>query len=214
MGGESILQKDKMTKPVGSPECFGSSLWSPTDKECVGGPDPGYTHPVTGVHARERCRWYQSCATVSSQNRLIHPQNLVRPTVTAQPPQPTLAGVQAPPRPVAPNPALATRPPLHMPQASYPQYQPVQYQQQPQQPYVGYAPPHIAQWGSVQVPLPFQQPGAQMPAYLTMPEPIRPGESAISVLARTLLRSMMKAFGHALASFVDHTPIRPHRPPE
>lgn len=205
-----------MTKPSGSPECFGSSLWSATDKECVGGPDPGYTHPVTGARARERCRWYQPCASVSAQNKLIPAQNLVRAPM-APPPLATPAippGVQPPPKPVAPNPALGARPPLHVQQPSY-QYQPQQYLQPSyQQPYMTYAPPHLVQLGPAQVPMPYQQPGAQMPAYLTMPEPIRPGDSAIGVLARTLLRAMLKAFGHALASFIDHTPIKPHSPPE
>lgn len=210
-----------MYKPPGSPDCFGTHLWSATDKECIGGPDPGYTHPVSGAHTRERCKWYQTCATASAQNRtqsqLIPPQNLVRQPPPAPPPQAVPAippGVQPPPRPVAPPPGLAPRAPLHQPQPFYSQYpqqpQPVQPVYQPPM----FVPPYVAQMGPAQIPMQYQQPGAQMPAYLTMPEPIEPGDGAIKVLARTLFRSMLKAFGHSLSSFVDHTPMKPHKPPE
>lgn len=210
-----------MQRPLESPDCFGTHLWSATDKECVGGPDPGYTHPQTGARARERCKWYQTCATASAQNRtqsLISPQSLVRQPYQ-QPASPVPAastGVQPPPRPVAPHPGLTSRPSYYSPQPSYPQYQ--HYQQPVHQPTysapTSFAPPYVAQMGPMQIPLQYQQPGAQMPAYLTMPEPILPGEGAIKVLARTLFRSMLKAFGHSLSSFVDHTPMQPHRPPE
>lgn len=209
-----------MSKPLGSPDCFGSHLWSATEKECIGGPDPGYAHPVSGARVRERCRWYQSCASVSAQNKLVPSQSLVRaPAVQPPIPQAIPPGVQAPPKPVAPNPVLGARPPLHVQQPSF-TYQPqpvVQAgypQQQQLQQYMSYAPPYVAQLGPAQIPMPYQQPGAQMPAYLTMPEPVRPGDSALGVLARTLFRAALKAIGHALASFVDHTPIKPHSPPE
>jgi len=209
LGGQVILQKENMYKPPEAPSCFGTHLWSATDKECVGGPDPGYTHPQTGAHARERCKFYQDCATASAQSRaqpFVPVQSLLR-----QPPAPI--GVQPPPRPVAPHPGLPSRPPPLQQQYQYPQQQqPQQYQPQVQQAYAAYAPPHVVQMGPLQIPMQYQQMGAQIPMYLTMPEPIYPGDSLLKILARTLFRSILKACGHSLASFVDHVPLRPHVP--
>ncbi len=205
-----------MQKPAESPECYGSHLWSATEKECVGGVDPGYKHPSNGTHVRERCKWYQPCGQVSAQQRaqsLIPASNLVRYVPPPPPPAATtLAGVQPPPKPVAPHPGIGVQPPRPFQQPSYTQHavQPA-YMHAPQ---VVMVPPYIAQQGPMQVPLQYQQPGAQMPAYLTIPEPVAQGESALGVLFRTLLRSALKACGHSLSSFVDHTPFRSHRPPE
>lgn len=203
-----------MQKPAESPSCFGSHLWSATEKECVGGADPGYKHPQNGTHVRERCKWYQPCAQASAQQRtqsLIPSSNLTR---YVQPPPPVgnpLAGVQPPPKPVAPHPGIVAQPPRPFQQPHIQHVQQPAYMHAPQ---VLLAPPYIAQQGPMQVPMQYQQPGAQMPAYLTMPEPVAQGEGALGVLFRTLLRSALKACGHSLAFFVDSTPIRPHRPPE
>lgn len=211
-----------MYRPPESPSCFGSHLWSATSAECVGGPDPGYTHPQTMAHTRERCRFYSECATTSARNRTqqVQPQSNFVPVQSLIQRQPTMpapisptVGVQPPPRPVAPPPNLAPRPPLQP-------YQPPTYapQQQYQQPYYApqtfTAPPHVAQMGPAQVPLQYQQPGAQMPAYLTMPEPMEDGDSGWRVLVRVLFRSIMKAAGHSMASFFDHTPMKAHKTPE
>jgi len=215
-----------MNAPATAPECFGTHLWSATDPQCVGGTDPGYLHPVTKTRNRERCRWYQSCATTSAQGRARPPQVIPPQDLIRQVKQPTIfqAAVQPPPRPVAPHPNLAGRPPLHPPAAIQqysgqplppPHYygQPQQQQQMPQPMYGMTAPPYIAQSGPVNVPLQIQQPGAQMPAYLTMPEPIDHEEGTAKALGRTLLRSAAKAVGHSVSSFFDHVPLKPHKPP-
>jgi hypothetical protein len=221
-----------MNAQATAPECFGTHLWSATDPQCVGGTDPGYLHPVTKTRNRERCKWYQSCATSSAQNRakpaqVVPAQNLVRPK------HPTVfqPAVQPPPRPVAPHPNLTGKPPLHPPPVAMQQYPgqplpPPQYYGQPQQqqavlpgspiygmPAPAYVPPHVAQAGPVNVPLQVQQPGAQMPSYLTMPEPIDHEEGTAKALGRTLFRSAAKAVGHSVSSFFDHVPLKPHKPP-
>lgn len=210
-----------MFKPADAPDCFGTHLWSPTDKECVGGPDPGYTHPQTGVHTRERCRFYSACASASAQSRTqnVAPvQSLIRsPSAPSTPqyhqaiPIPNFVGVQPPPRPAPVSSALPPRPPPMQATAPMYQYQPSQYSQPMPG---GLVPPYIAQQGPQFVPMPYQQFGSQMPGYLTVPEPMRPGDTILSALGRTVLRSMLKAFGHSLGSFFDHTPLRPHTPPD
>lgn len=196
-----------MNRPPQAPDCYGTHLWSATAPDCIGGPDAGYTHPQTGSHNRERCRFYQACAQDSARNKtqqaIVPVQSLYR-----QPPSPTImTGVQPPPRPVAPTMSYPPRIPLHVQQPYIP---PVQPQVQPHHP-MGFAPPHVAQEGPTFVPVPYQMPGAQIPAYLTMPEPVGPGESAAGALGRTLLRSVFKAIGHSAASFFDHVPLKPHR---
>ena len=217
-----------MSTTAVQPSCFGTHVWSATAPECVGGPDAGYEHPTTGAHARERCRWYQSCADVKTRTTvqpLIQPQQLLR-----QPKQPTIfAPVQPPPRPIAPTQrppiapvvqtAFTPRPPMPVPAqpaAHYPQYpQPIQPQPVAQPVAAqGYVPPHVAQMGPMQVPVSVQQPGAAMPHYLTNPEPIDPNGGTAGALGRTLARSAMKAIGHSVAAFFDHTPLKPHKPPE
>ena len=213
------------TQAQQTPQCFGTHLWSATAPDCVGGPDPGYTHPTTGAHSRERCRWYQACASVNSrvrgqQSRPVIPvENLTRNFQQPQAPLPS--GVQPPPRPVAPPPQVAGKPPLQSAQPyGYPQYQPQQqYYQQPhypqQQQYYQQpmATPYVAQTGPQQVHVQVQQPGAQMPSYLTMPEPIDHEEGTGMALGRTLIRSALKAVGHSVSSFFDHVPLKPHKPP-
>ena len=83
------------------------------------------------------------------------------------------------------------------------------YQQQmvPQQ----YAPPHVAQFGPAFVPMPYQLPGAQMPQYLTVPEPTNDNVPWYLQLMRELGRSMVKAFGHQLAAHVDSHSIQKHK---
>jgi hypothetical protein len=47
-----------------------------------------------------------------------------------------------------------------------------------------------------------------MPAYLTHEEERQPGESWFVALAFSILRGMLKAFGHSFARYVDITPFR------
>lgn len=197
--------------PVGAPSCYGTQ-WSATAVECTGGPDPAYTHPQTGAHVRERCGFYQMCGAATSSARLQYnqPQPALVPTaaLTRPLPQPP-APVQVLPKPVAPNPYIAPKvPPQQFVQQYQQQYQPVQYQQQHM------VPPWIAQQGPALVPMQYQQPGSQIPGYLSVPEPVVAGDSWLSRLFREIFRSVFKASAHTTASFFDHTPIKEHKPPQ
>jgi hypothetical protein len=59
------------------------------------------------------------------------------------------------------------------------------------------------------VPVNYQMPGAQMPGYLTIPEPVVEGQHWSSRLFFNVARSMAKASGHTVANFFDHSPINP-----
>lgn len=91
-----------------------------------------------------------------------------------------------------------------------PQMQPVA-----PQPQLGYptqmAPPAMAGMPYM-VPMNFAAYGAQMPAYLTVPEPTLPNQHWGSRLMYTLVRSMMKAAGHSTANFFDHMTFNPYPP--
>lgn len=172
-----------------SPPCYGTNLWSATASECVGGVDPGYTHPITRSHNRERCNWFSQCASMRGS------------FVTQQPQQRSYAPVLAPPRP----PQMMQNPQHFQP---YPPPPPALYSGQQ------FISPYIAQFGPPTVPAPYQQPGAQIPAYLTIQEPINLNEPWFPRLIREIVRAMMKATGHSIANFFDHNPMRAHKPPE
>lgn len=189
-----------MQKPAGAPTCFGTNLWSAVAVECIGGPDPAYTHPKTMAHVRDKCGWYSACANACAASKSQAQLMQIRPNV------------QAPPRPAP----MLTRPAHFVPQPQYPTLSPTQPQAHPQV-VPTYAtqlvPPHVAQQGPVLVPMVYQQPGHQMPSYLTVPEPVNLNESWVSRLAREILRSMFKSAGHTTSSFFDHNPMRAHQPP-
>jgi hypothetical protein len=203
-----------MYKPAGSPVCFGTKLWSPVAVECVGGMDPAYTNPINQSHKRERCGWYSQCATASTSASVNtpSPSAAVAP-VTVQPSQ---VLVPPPPTPAQSHPWIQQygRPPV----PSIPSYQ-NPYVNPYQTPYAQMAPqqllpPWIAQFGPQLVPVIFQQPGAQIGAYLTVPEPVDPNEGWLWRLVREIIRSMFKSSGHTAASFFDHNPWRPYHAPE
>lgn len=78
-------------------------------------------------------------------------------------------------------------------------------------------PPHMAypQMAMMpyMVPMNFQWPGAQMPGYLTVPEPVAVGQHWMTRLFYNIARSMAKASGHTVANFFDHTTINPWQTP-
>jgi hypothetical protein len=61
--------------------------------------------------------------------------------------------------------------------------------------------------------MPYQQPGAQMPGYLTHPEPVVQGVPWYLRLLHEIIRSIFKGAFHTGASFFDHmTFVRPPTP--
>jgi hypothetical protein len=114
-------------------------------------------------------------------------------------------------QPMPPRPA-AIAPYQHQYIQQYQQQYPQQYQN-PSQP-GQFVHPWIAQNGPTYVPMQYQQPGSQIPSYLTIPEPVIAEEPWLWRLLREIFRSMMKSSGHSVASFFDHTPVKLHQPPE
>lgn len=187
-------------QPLGAPDCYGS-LWSPIEKECTGGPDPAYTHPGTGTHVRERCKFFQQCSSATSANRTqVVPasqltQHLHPVQIQSRP------GFLPPPTPRPMTVSFPQQPPPHP--AAYNQYQhPMTLTQ-----------PWLAQQGAQQVPAPYQAHGAQMPSYLAVPEPAESAHWFVRLM-REVFRSAAKSAGHTTASFFDHTPMVNHRGPE
>lgn len=197
----------------GVPACYGE-LWEAQHPQCYGGLDPAFTHPTRKDHRHDRCHLYSSCASKTSANRLsrqasptsttpqqvIPAQNLVRHHQPQHMPAPFQSivrhvhnGTQA---------AAAQAANLQAPSIQIPYAHPATHAQGPM-----VHPAHAsAPW---QVPMNFQVPGAQMPAYLTVPEPIFPGEGTFKPLVRTILRSVLKAGCHSMANFFDHVPMTP-----
>lgn len=127
-----------------SKDCFGK-FWEEKNPECVGGPDPMYTHPFTGSKVRDRCDFYEQCGRAHNANEaqkklqsLIPTANLIRPQPTYQVPaapmpQPSRVQqmFQTPQKPTfQPLQQYAQQPqpaPLAAPQQFYPAvYHPVQ----------------------------------------------------------------------------------------
>jgi len=208
-----------MSNPIGSPTCFGQ--WSASAVDCTGGPDASYVNPKNGTTVRDKCGWFGACASTRMQPQ---PQLVqIRPNVQP-PPRPAPPMVQRPtgfiPQPQYPQ--IVTQQQQHQlytqqyaqQQQHAPQYQqPVQYQQAVPHYGVQYAPPFVAQQGPTFVAVPYQQPGHQMPSYLTVPEPVDLRESGWKRLGREVLRSMFKSAGHTTSSYFDHNPMRPHEGP-
>lgn len=199
------------------PACFGKS-WEAHHVECNGGLDPAYTHPRRGDHKRDRCSWYTHCASRTAAGKLqpagvVPVANLVKPTMPTmpQPPQATVQSVRAASQSVAQQVGNIQ---VRVPNA--PVQQAPQYQQQPPMQYGYGAVAHPSMTSMpYAVPMNYPAPGMQMPAYLTVPEPIIPGQSLMRPFAATMGRSVLKALGHAAANWFDHIPWNswPYQPP-
>lgn len=204
----------------GIPACFGKS-WEAKSTVCAGGLDPAYLHPEGG-HKRDRCRYYGSCAsrTTAANLQQERAQTISASTLVRQPPkihdpfQGMLRNIQSgatqvaqrvgnipvkPQTQILPSipsmPTMPTAPQVaHTPQA-------------PQ----GYVHPSMASVPHM-VPVNHQMPGTQMPSYLTVPEPIIPGQGLGRPFAATVGRSIMKAVGHTIANWFDHVPWNPFPP--
>lgn len=182
------------------PECFGKS-WDARAVECAGGLDPSYAAP-DGSNKQPRCPYFIQCAsrTAAHKNQQLQlPQPQV-PTSSypsgfnTRPLTPAQALVQVrPPAPVQPQqlqPAQVSVPVQHL-----------------QQPTMMVPPPQAMVPGLV--PMNFAPPYMQMTGYLTVPEPVVPGQHWGKRLGFSVIRSMIKAGGHTVANFFDHCPLSP-----
>jgi hypothetical protein len=186
--------------------CYGK-LWDEGRTECGGGFDLAFKDPRTGSRLRKKCSAFDACKLEkeSAVNQYRPPAPPYQPVIPShqlvRPPQaPIMAPPIPPPVPIVPSQAYGARP---VPVAAHAQQFGFQNQ----------VPPWVAQTGPQVVPVQYQQPGAQMPAYLAVPEPVDGTVWWIRLLAE-ILRSMAKAFGHSTASFFDHNPMRQHSVPQ
>jgi hypothetical protein len=183
------------------PSCYGKE-WDKNEPECAGGHDANFTHPVTGQHVREQCRFFQSCGVRTQAQRtanFVPVGNVVRPNPAT--------GVVGPPQTFGDF--LKQQQAAHVeaqrqaafsgPRPPTPTITPTQAAaQQPQGAWVG----------GVHHPAPMYQLNYMMPPYLSVPEIQMAGETIWSVLLREILRSMFKALGHAVAHFFDARQLR------
>ncbi len=195
------------------PVCFGKS-WEAKAVQCQGGLDPAYVNPQTGSNRRDRCAWYTHCASRTSAYKLRNPQQQLVPVqqVVRRP-------APAQPQPMAPQPSFMQ--PVHQAAMTFANGVLQGTSGQPQVQYAQPAPvmvhPAMAStpWA---VPMNYPIPGAQMPSYLTVPEPVVEGRGWGLRLFLNVVRAMVKGGSTTVANFVDHTPIQtwpqpPAQPP-
>lgn len=185
------------------PDCFGRT-WDQNAAECAGGRDPNYTDG-NGTHIRERCDFFNSCGAkkqAAEQERKVAPSFYSNPIIPAS----SLTrrfGPQPPPTSYAQP--YAGHSPSHAPsqleQELHRARIVIQQQEEAlQQRYaVGQAPP-------TRTPNMMAM-DMYVPKYLSTPEPRAPGQSVWAVLGREVMRGVMKAAGHTVASYWDRTPI-------
>lgn len=190
------------------PDCYGK-LWQQNEPECAGGRDPNYTSP-SGTHIRERCEFFNSCGS--------------RKQAVAQDKDAYSSGGSIFSQPlISPN-SLVRNGQNYNSYRGYNSYgQPAQrstqvdelerqlqqaravIQQQNQALHQGQRVP-ISTPGTYQSPQMMAM-DMSIPKYLTAPEPLEEGQSVWNILGREVLRGVMKAAGHTMASFWDRTPI-------
>jgi len=192
--------------PAETRVCFGQH-WDANAPQCKGGLDPTVAS-TDGTAMHRRCDWFAKCAAETVKNNLSNrgpsPQTAQQVKVPIAPPmQSIMRGVAQGARQAMVNyasqPASPVQTPVHPQMAMQPYYQ------QP-----GTIMVHPAQAAlPYMVPMNYQQPGMQMPAYLTNPEPAVEGQHWFVRLMYNIGRSMVKAGCHTTANFADHTPINP-----
>ncbi len=177
-----------------APECFGEQ-WDQNAVECAGGRDPGY-RGRDGSHIRERCSFFTSCgarfqaAKQEIAKPLIPASSLYRPRI-----EPT-------PTPSYTYGASSNQSEIYQLRAQLEQANKLIQQQQ-----TSYSQGRMnGAYGTGQHPLQMMAVEMSIPKYLTVPEPINELPIWVS-LGRMILRAILKAVGHTVANFADHTPI-------
>jgi len=199
-------------------KCWGES-WDATNVLCAGGVDPAYIHPGTGSNKRERCKYFATCAAETNARRAQRQQTQVVPA--QQLIQPPMTGAPVVPTPTSTAPFMMPPPP---PQWQHAQPKPVV--SAPQMAYStaaqpgawpGMSQPQMVNpaYASMPAYVPMNLPamGAQIPSYLTVPEPLDPKVHWAMRLFHSLLRATAKAGCHTAANFFDHYTFTPYSQP-
>lgn len=236
MGTDGLAEKTRCSSCGWTgPKCF-AQKWDPNSPECVGGADP--THWEGETHVRSRCSFERSCRLTQEQAKkeaLIAPMNMLtqprqQVEITPGPGQMRLPPQTPPQQPLMQQP-LIQQPYRPAPQQAQPynninlrvQQAPVATRpvaQYPVQPPImavpmAYVPPLQAHYPMF-VPQNYAAPGMQMPAYLTVPEPVEQG--IVPMFVNSALRAGGKAVCHTFANLFDHftwgtIPAPPAPPP-
>ncbi len=193
--------------PPGMPQdqrvCFGVH-WDANAAQCKGGLDPSIMS-TDGTATHRRCDWFAKCAAETVKTNLSKKgmpyQAQAQVNVPVAPPmQSIMRGV-----------AQGARQALvrHISQPTAPTVQPVH--PNTVQPHYGQPAPVMVHPSQAAVPymvsMNYQQPGMQMPGYLTVQEPSMEGQHWTVRLMLNIGRAMVKAGAHTTANFVDHTPV-------
>lgn len=163
------------------PHCFGQ--WDPSAKECAGGLDPAYSHPVSGEKKRDTCKFYESCGSRTEASKLdaSWSPNLIQASSLhrqKEPPQPAAKSVSAP----------------------TPSYRPFSWSPPPSS---HNKPSENAQ--SVRVPLEYSM---HVQPFLSVPEVQDDGDSYGSYAFRILVRSLGKGAALGIAHFFDSVTLK------
>lgn len=214
------------------PKCF-AQKWDPTSPKCKGGADP--TNWANGTHVRPKCSFEAHCGSaqdkmnkeqlIPAMNMLTRPKQQVEVTGGMAIPQQTTA-VQ--PRQVVPQPPRQTV--VQRPTAAVQRTNGVSLSVQqapaqartptPQHPVNIQAPGMGSPMAWVQpqqaatpalVPQNYPQPGMQVPAYLTAPEPMEQG--IVPMFFNSMARAAFKGAFHTAANLMDHVPWGGYAPP-
>jgi hypothetical protein len=178
-----------------SKECFGK-YWEERNPECMGGPDPMYTHPITGSKQRDRCDFYEQCGrTFRANNAQQRLQNLI-PTNNLIKNQ----GVQIP--------VQHNQPQTRVPQPAYqppprPAYQAALQQYAPPPPPTAFPTQY---YPAVYHPTQLLQP-YETPSFLSVLEPDDP---KVSIWRRVFTESVRAACKGTLQHgtfLIDHLPL-------
>jgi len=205
-------------------ECFGLH-WDPNNVRCKGGLDPTWTNQraaeelrVYGrtkipLHKRDRCVWEGACSSRTGATRLSQ-QQVMQPTRYAPPPLPQQFHTSVRQVPQPQQSLVQWAPPRPHPLVQNVQnMQNMQHMQQPPLYHPGQMVHPAMAAMPMSVPMNYPAPGMQAPAFLTVPEPIIPGQSLTRPFFATMGRTILKALGMSAANWFDHVSWNSHANP-
>jgi hypothetical protein len=178
-----------------SKECFGVH-WEERNPECMGGPDPMYTHPFTGSKQRDRCDYYDMCGRTFKANSAQQKLQNIMPTNNLNRQQPYQVPVQH-----VQTQTRVPQPPYQTPLR--PTYQPAMQQYVPQQ---AIQQPPIQYYPAVYHPTQTLQP-YETPSFLSILEPEDPAVPTWKRVVTESLRAACKGSLHHGTFLIDHLPL-------
>lgn len=189
-------------------DCLGK-LWEEDSPECAGGLDPFYVNPSNGSKIRAKCELFDECRRRMQERdgKLIELKtkpptvSYSLPTQSGQTkaivtPPPITYSLPQKPAYAQPQPTPPPQPPMLRDQTYYPQPPPSPPPQQQQ--------PHY--YPAVFHPTMHLQP-YEAPPFLTVLEPVLPGDSPWKRILMEALRAAAKGMLNHGSYVVDHMPV-------